>query len=93
MMTIKTKDGETQMNNMNLIINENMRFSMKTYEIDDELYNDEDVLRFINESKSRKEQTEIRLQELENENQELKKKLKEFDDLFDEDEMLRILNE
>ena len=81
------------MNNMNLIINENMRFSMKTYEIDDELYNDEDVLRFINESKSRKEQTEIRLQELENENQELKKKLKEFDDLFDEDEMLRILNE
>ena len=70
-----------------------MRFSMKTYGIDDELYNDEDVLRFINESKSRKEQTEIRLQELENENQELKKKLKEFDDLFDEDEMLRILNE
>lgn len=70
-----------------------MKFSMKTYEIDDELYSDEDVLRFINESKSRNEQTEIRLQELEKENQELKKQLKEFDDLFDEDEMIRILNE
>ena len=67
MMTIERKDGEfIKMKNMNLIINENMRFSI---EIAD------------------------RLQELENENQELKKQLKEFEDLFDEDEMLRILNE
>jgi len=81
------------MNGLENIINSHMKFSMKTYEIDDELYSDEDVLRFINESKSRNEQTEIRLQELEKENQELKKQLKEFDDLFDEDEMIRILNE
>ena len=51
---------------MNLIINEKMRFSMSIAE---------------------------RLQELEKENLELKNQLKEFDELFDEDEMLRILNE
>lgn len=54
------------MDDMNLIINEKMRFSMSIAE---------------------------RLQELEKENLELKNQLKEFDDLFDEDEMLRILNE